>query len=56
MDGLLIDSEDVYTLVTNAVLKECGRAPLPWHIKAQLQGRSGPAVGPLTLSLLIPPE
>ena len=44
MDGLLIDSEDIYTNITNAVLSEYNRPPLPWHIKAQLQGRPGPAV------------
>ncbi|KAI9732355.1 MAG: hypothetical protein M1834_001562 [Cirrosporium novae-zelandiae] len=42
MDGLLIDSEDIYTLVTNIILREHGRPDLPWHIKAQLQGRPGP--------------
>ncbi|KIW99826.1 uncharacterized protein Z518_10754 [Rhinocladiella mackenziei CBS 650.93] len=45
MDGLLIDSEDAYTLVTNTILRENGRPDLPWHIKAQLQGRPGPAAG-----------
>ena len=45
MDGLLIDSEDAYTLVTNQILRENGRPDLPWRIKAQLQGRSGPAAG-----------
>lgn len=45
MDGLLIDSEDKYTLVTNTILRENGRPELPWHIKAQLQGRPGPAAG-----------
>ena len=44
MDGLLIDSEDIYTICTNAVLREYGRPDLPWKIKAQLQGRPGPAV------------
>ncbi|KAI9770468.1 MAG: hypothetical protein M1835_006549 [Candelina submexicana] len=43
MDGLLIDSEDLYTICTNAVLREYGKPDLPWSIKAQLQGRSGPA-------------
>ncbi|KAL9529040.1 hypothetical protein SMMN14_07140 [Sphaerulina musiva] len=42
MDGLLIDSEDKYTICTNEVLNEYGRPNLPWHIKAQLQGRPGP--------------
>ncbi|CAK1358039.1 unnamed protein product [Cercospora beticola] len=45
MDGLLIDSEDKYTICTNEVLNEYGRPNLPWHIKAQLQGRPGPTAG-----------
>lgn len=39
MDGLLIDSEDIYSKVTNEVLERYGKGPLPWLIKAQLQGR-----------------
>ncbi|KAI9723950.1 MAG: hypothetical protein M1812_000668 [Candelaria pacifica] len=42
MDGLLIDSEDLYTICTNTVLREYGKPDLPWNIKAQLQGRPGP--------------
>ncbi|OCL10521.1 HAD-like protein [Glonium stellatum] len=42
MDGLLIDSEDLYTICTNEVLREYGRPDLPWSIKAQLQGRPRP--------------
>ncbi|KAF2463137.1 HAD-like protein [Lindgomyces ingoldianus] len=42
MDGLLIDSEDLYTTCTNIVLHENNRPSLPWSIKAQLQGRPGP--------------
>lgn len=45
MDGLLIDSEDAYTVVTNTILRENGRPDLPWSIKAQLQGRPGPSAG-----------
>ena len=45
MDGLLIDSEDKYTDVTNAILREFGRPDIPWHIKCQLQGRPGPQAG-----------
>lgn len=45
MDGLLIDSEDIYTICTNAVLREHGRPDLPWNVKAQLQGRPGPEAG-----------
>ncbi|PYI11519.1 HAD superfamily hydrolase [Aspergillus sclerotiicarbonarius CBS 121057] len=42
MDGLLIDSEDKYTDITNAILHEYGKPTLPWSIKAQLQGRPQP--------------
>jgi pseudouridine-5'-monophosphatase len=45
MDGLLIDSEDLYTIVTNTILERYGRPALPWSIKAQLQGRPGPQAG-----------
>lgn len=45
MDGLLINSEDLYTLVVNTILRENGRPDLPWEIKAKLQGRPGPAAG-----------
>ncbi|CAN9112657.1 unnamed protein product [Alternaria alternata] len=45
MDGLLIDSEDLYSIVTNTILERYGRPPLPWSIKAQLQGRPGPQAG-----------
>lgn len=45
MDGLLIDSEDKYTSCVNTVLAENGRPPMPWSIKAQLQGRPGPEAG-----------
>ncbi|KAF2094835.1 HAD-like protein [Rhizodiscina lignyota] len=42
MDGLLIDSEELYTLITNDILREYGKPDLPWSIKAQMQGRPGP--------------
>jgi pseudouridine-5'-monophosphatase len=56
MDGLLIDSEDLYTLVVNIILREYGKPDLPWSIKAQLQGRPAPQVrvlhtSPLPLSV-----
>ena len=44
MDGLLINSEDLYTQVVNTILKEYGKPDLPWSIKAQLQGRPAPEV------------
>lgn len=45
VDGLLIDSEDAYTAVTNIILRENNRPELPWKIKAQLQGRPAPEAG-----------
>ncbi|KAF5096805.1 hypothetical protein D0Z00_002651 [Geotrichum galactomycetum] len=42
MDGLLINSEEIYTQVTNEILAEHGRGELPWEIKIELQGRPGP--------------
>lgn len=46
MDGLLIDTEDIYTDVVNVILEENNRPLMPWSIKARLQGRPGPAVSP----------
>lgn len=43
MDGLLLDTEDLYSLCTNTLLAEFNKPALPWSIKAQLQGRPGPA-------------
>lgn len=45
MDGLLLDSEDKYSICTNTILERYNKPPLPWSIKAQLQGRPGPAAG-----------
>ncbi|KAK8128888.1 hypothetical protein PG984_009996 [Apiospora sp. TS-2023a] len=42
MDGLLLDTEDLYTLCINIVLEKYGRPSLPWSIKAKLQGRPAP--------------
>ena len=36
--GLLIDSERIYTEVTNRWLASYGKGPLPAEIKAQLMG------------------
>lgn len=44
MDGLLIDSEDIYSKITNEVLQMYGKPNLPWSVKAQLQGRPQPEV------------
>ncbi|KAF7559262.1 hypothetical protein G7046_g4889 [Stylonectria norvegica] len=43
MDGLLLDTEDIYTLCINIVLEKYGKPMMPWSIKARLQGRPGPA-------------
>lgn len=45
MDGLLLDTEDIYTLCTNIVLEKYSKPPLPWSIKATLQGRPGASSG-----------
>lgn len=43
MDGLLLDTEDIYTKCINLILERYGKPSLPWSIKAKLQGRPGPA-------------
>ncbi|KAF2859267.1 HAD-like protein [Piedraia hortae CBS 480.64] len=50
MDGLLINSEDIYTLCTNLVLAKYHRSPLPWSIKAQMQGRPASAASEILAS------
>jgi pseudouridine 5'-phosphatase len=45
MDGLLLNTEDIYTLCANNVLTKHGRPPLPWSIKAQLMGVPGSSTG-----------
>lgn len=42
MDGLLLDTEDLYSLCINLILEKYNKPHLPWSIKAQLQGRPGP--------------
>lgn len=42
MDGLLLDTEDLYTLCINLILEKYQKPKLPWSIKAKLQGRPGP--------------
>lgn len=50
MDGLLIDSEDLYTVATNTMLARYDRPSLPWSIKARLQGRPGPQASEIFMS------
>lgn len=49
MDGLLLDTEDIYTLCINLILDKYSRPSMPWSIKAQLQGRPGPAANKIFL-------
>lgn len=39
MDGLLLDTEDLYTAVLNVMLKEHGKPELPWTVKSRMQGK-----------------
>lgn len=39
MDGLLINTEDIYTLCHNILLATHSSGPMTWDIKSQLQGR-----------------
>lgn len=45
MDGLLINTEDLYTKCANIVLEKYGRPGLPWSIKAQMMGVPGSSNG-----------
>ncbi|KAI9769110.1 MAG: Pseudouridine-5'-phosphatase [Geoglossum simile] len=42
VDGLLIDSEDIYTEVYNKILHSYGLESYPWSIKARQQSRGRP--------------
>ncbi|CCE78476.1 Piso0_001099 [Millerozyma farinosa CBS 7064] len=42
MDGTLINSEDIYTACTNALLADFGKGPFTWEKKMKVQGRPGP--------------
>lgn len=39
MDGLLLDTEDIYSNCINTILARYDRPKMPWSIKAKLQGR-----------------
>ncbi|KAI9858381.1 MAG: hypothetical protein M1813_007485 [Trichoglossum hirsutum] len=41
MDGLLLNTEDIYTICANIVLERRGRPPLPWSVKAKLMSVPG---------------
>ena len=43
MDGLLIDSERVYTETTIEILRKYGKEPVfPMAVKSRMMGRPGP--------------
>ena len=39
VDGLLINSEDIYTEIYNNILHSYGKPDLPWTVKAKQQSR-----------------
>lgn len=43
MDGLLLNTEDIYTIVISDVLSRYGKGPLTWDVKINLQGLTGDA-------------
>jgi len=45
MDGLLLNTEDIYKQCADHVLARHGRPPLPWSVKAQLMGVPGSSTG-----------
>lgn len=45
MDGLLLNTEDLYTICASTVLERHGRPPLPWSIKAKMMGVPGSSNG-----------
>lgn len=49
MDGLLVDSETIYTKTTNLILDRYGKDPLPISVKAQMMGRPGSAAAKVVI-------
>ena len=47
VDGLLINSEDIYTITMNNTLHEYNLPDIPWSIKATQQSRDRQVGGPL---------
>ncbi|VBB87349.1 Putative protein of unknown function [Podospora comata] len=45
LDGLLLNTEDIYSLCANTVLARYSRPPIPWSLKAQLMGVPGSSNG-----------
>lgn len=45
MDGLLLNTEDIYTLSLSEILANYGKGPLTWDVKIHLQGLPGEEAG-----------
>ncbi|CCH62173.1 hypothetical protein TBLA_0G02330 [Henningerozyma blattae CBS 6284] len=45
MDGLLLNTEDIYTITANEALKKYGKGPFTWDVKMRMQGLPGPEAG-----------
>ncbi|PGH16374.1 hypothetical protein AJ80_05224 [Polytolypa hystricis UAMH7299] len=54
VDGLLINSEDIYTEIYNNVLRSCGSPLLTWGVKARKQARGNQATLRLMKWLQVP--
>ncbi len=54
-DGLLINSEDIYSITMNEVLHEYGLPDIPWTVKATQQSR-GRQVGGLPQAPVFSPQ
>ncbi|CAL9727634.1 probable pseudouridine-5'-phosphatase YKL033W-A [Monosporozyma unispora] len=50
MDGLLVNTEDIYTITCNEILTKYGKGPLTWDVKLKLQGLPGPEAGDKLIS------
>ncbi|KAH3684086.1 hypothetical protein WICPIJ_004942 [Wickerhamomyces pijperi] len=47
LDGLLINTEDTFTIVANEILSSYNKGPLTWDVRLNLQGRTGDDVSRL---------
>lgn len=45
MDGLLLNTEDIYTVTCNEILSKYNKGPLTWDVKLKIQGLPGPEAG-----------
>ncbi|KAK0668803.1 HAD-like domain-containing protein [Cercophora samala] len=45
LDGLLLNTEDIYSICANTVLSRYSRPPISWSLKAQLMGVPGSSNG-----------